>query len=347
MIFVFFSFMIICISAKVSPKENTMNFYQRTGELIFGTRLKRISDRFLMDVSRVYKSLKIPFEMSWFPLFYLLNEKGKMSVSEIAKELEITQSAVSQLVGSLEKKGYLCFINDVSHRRRRYVCFTRKGRDLIRVLAPIWDSILRSMRELLDEGEYSAYLLKALEEVEGAMKNPDIYDRVKADLETTRLGDPEVTDYDDSCKPSFHDLILKWIIDNHEDEPLEKDLINNPDTWIDTRGNVILTAKMNGHCIGILAAGIREEEEAEIFCFIIDKKWMNHPVSVRLLQKGIERLRIDGIETLRIRLNRRRKEAMRICKNAGFFLKNIGSEKGIKTGRQNFIYLEKNLAGRS
>ena len=64
-----------------------MTFYRQTGELIFGTRLKRLSDRFLMDVARIYKTLDIPFVIGWFPLFYLLNEQGTLSVTEIAREL--------------------------------------------------------------------------------------------------------------------------------------------------------------------------------------------------------------------------------------------------------------------
>ena len=86
-----------------------MIFYREAGELIFGSRLKRISERFLMDVSKIYKSLNIPFEVSWFPLFYLLNERGKLSVTEIARELEITHSAVSQLVTILQKKKLIPF----------------------------------------------------------------------------------------------------------------------------------------------------------------------------------------------------------------------------------------------
>ncbi|MEJ2628142.1 MAG: helix-turn-helix domain-containing protein, partial [bacterium] len=74
------------------------NFYRRVGELILGTRLKRISDKFLTDVSKIYKKLNIPFEVSWFPIFYLLNEKGKLSVTDLARELEITHSAVSQMI---------------------------------------------------------------------------------------------------------------------------------------------------------------------------------------------------------------------------------------------------------
>jgi len=46
-----------------------MNIYADAGLLILGTRMKRISDRFLSEVSKIYKERKIGFEPVWFPVF--------------------------------------------------------------------------------------------------------------------------------------------------------------------------------------------------------------------------------------------------------------------------------------
>lgn len=160
-----------------------MTFYRETGELIFGSRLKRISDRFLMDVSKMYKSLDIPFEVSWFPLFYLLNERGKLSVTEIAKELEITHSAVSQLVTTLEKKSLITFINDKNDKRRRLIHFTQKGMNLMKSISPIWESMRKTVRALFAEGEKSRTLLHALDELETSMKKESVYERLMGGME--------------------------------------------------------------------------------------------------------------------------------------------------------------------
>jgi len=159
-----------------------MDFYRRTGELIFGTRLKRISDKFLMDVSKIYKSLDIPFETSWFPLFYLLNERGELPVTEIAKELKITHSAISQMVNTLEKKKLIKFLKDKNDRRKRLIYFTPQGLKLIKVLVPIWKSIKTEMEELLKEKKHSRYLLLALDELEDSMEENDLYHRVIENL---------------------------------------------------------------------------------------------------------------------------------------------------------------------
>jgi DNA-binding MarR family transcriptional regulator len=161
-----------------------MNFYKEAGELIFGTRLKRISDRFLIDVSQIYKKLEIPFEVSWFPLFYLLHHKDNLSVTEIAKELQITHSAVSQLVTNLEKKNLVKFTDDKNDRRKRIICFTKNGQKIMHELKPVWKSMRESMRFLLNKKENSARLLKALDEIEDTLEKQSLCGQVLKNIKT-------------------------------------------------------------------------------------------------------------------------------------------------------------------
>jgi DNA-binding MarR family transcriptional regulator len=165
-----------------------MSFYKEAGELIFGTRLKRISDRFLFDVSQIYKKLGIPFEVSWFPLFYLLHHKNGLSVTEIARELQITHSAVSQLVTHLEKKKLIKFMDDKNDRRKRIIGFTEKGNSMMNELNPIWESMRKSMRSLLHKKENSACLLKALDEIEDTLEKESLCERVLKNIKNNQGG---------------------------------------------------------------------------------------------------------------------------------------------------------------
>ncbi len=155
-----------------------MTFYRKAGELIVGTRLKRISDRFLTDVSNIYKKLGISFEVSWFPLFYLLHNRERLSVTEIAKELQITHSAVSQLVTNLQKKDLVEFTNDKNDKRKRITGFTESGQKMMDEIKPVWKSMKESMRFLLNKKENSACLLKALDEIEDTLDKESFCERV-------------------------------------------------------------------------------------------------------------------------------------------------------------------------
>lgn len=104
-----------------------MSVYKIAGELIVGSRLKRLSERFLSDVSKVYKSEQIPFETSYFPVFYLLDLYGTLKISDVARELEITRSGASQMVNALEKKGLVRYDADKEDKRVRTVSFTLRN----------------------------------------------------------------------------------------------------------------------------------------------------------------------------------------------------------------------------
>lgn len=56
---------------------------------------------------------------------------SSMCVSDIQNKLHITKPAVSQIYGSLEKKGYIIREIDSADRRKINVTLTAKGRDIL------------------------------------------------------------------------------------------------------------------------------------------------------------------------------------------------------------------------
>jgi hypothetical protein len=47
-----------------------MNFYENLVYLVFGSRLRRLSETFLADVNKIYQAQDITFDASWFPIYY-------------------------------------------------------------------------------------------------------------------------------------------------------------------------------------------------------------------------------------------------------------------------------------
>lgn len=160
-----------------------MNFYRQLGELVFGTRLKRISDKFLSDVAKVYKAQDIEFEPSWFPFFYILDDQKKTTLRYIADQLEISHSAVSQLVTALEKRGLVKVETDPSDKRQRLVCFTAKGFELLEKVRPVWQAIDEGMKSLMQKGAHSKALLPALDELEDQIAQQGIFRTVISQLD--------------------------------------------------------------------------------------------------------------------------------------------------------------------
>lgn len=156
-----------------------MNFYESLGFLVFGSRLRRLSETFLGDVNQLYEAHQLSFDAAWFPVFYILSRKETVSIRDIADELLISHSSVSQLVSALQQKGLVRTTADPNDARRKVVAFTPKGRKLQQQIAPVWTALSQAMEALVNEGKHSKVLLKAIGEMEAGLARHSLFDRVE------------------------------------------------------------------------------------------------------------------------------------------------------------------------
>lgn len=159
-----------------------MSFYKQSGVLIFGSRLRRISEAFLADVNNIYKHHGIKFDAAWFPIFYMLSQKGALSIREISLELEVSHSAASQLVSKLEEKGFIRTGIDKTDSRKKLVSFTTKGQKLLKQVQPIWTAVQQAMDELLQEMPHGQLLMPAISELESGFAKASIFERIEKHL---------------------------------------------------------------------------------------------------------------------------------------------------------------------
>jgi DNA-binding MarR family transcriptional regulator len=136
-----------------------MNFYQTLGPLVLGTRLKRLSDYFLAEVNKVYADQEIPFEASWFGVFYLLDEQQKMSIFEIAEKLEVSHSAISQVIKALETKKLIQTKASDDDARKKIITLSTQGIELLNKIKPIWHALNHAMENVMIENPVLKNLL--------------------------------------------------------------------------------------------------------------------------------------------------------------------------------------------
>ncbi|MCG7751432.1 MarR family winged helix-turn-helix transcriptional regulator [Flavihumibacter cheonanensis] len=159
-----------------------MSFYQQTGVLFFGSRLRRISESFLADVNAVYKKHQIHFDAAWFPVFYMLSQKESLTIRDISEELEVSHSAASQLISKLQEKGLIKTNADKEDGRKKVVSFTPKGQKLLKQVEPVWTALQTAMEELLQQAEYTAHLMEAISQTETALREQSIFNRIEKHL---------------------------------------------------------------------------------------------------------------------------------------------------------------------
>ena len=146
---------------------------------MFGSRLKRLGDTFIGDVNRIYKKHRIHFDASWFPVFYILSEKKEVSIKEISDELNVSHSAISQLVGSLQQKGLIRSLVSKTDARHRSITFTAKGEKLLQQIQPVWDALEKAMEKLTNESAQSRKILLALTALEKNIQHKTVFERVE------------------------------------------------------------------------------------------------------------------------------------------------------------------------
>jgi DNA-binding MarR family transcriptional regulator len=159
-----------------------MNFYQQLGFLVFGSRLRRLSESFLSDVNNIYKAHKIPFDASWFPVFYILSQEGEVSIRQISNQLGITHSAASQMVSNLQEKGYIKSTVSKKDARHKVVAFTLKGQKLLQKILPVWQALHAAMQELGGSVVESQKILNALTQIEERMSEKTLFERIEGHL---------------------------------------------------------------------------------------------------------------------------------------------------------------------
>lgn len=155
-----------------------MNFYQELGPLVFGTRLKRISEYFLSEINKLYSDLQIPFEASWFGVFYLLDKHNSLSIFEIAEKLEVSHSAISQLVKNLEDKNLLVLSPSADDGRKKDIALSDEGKILLEKIKPVWKGLEIAMTEVLMDDQ----VLKKLTALENTFEKEPLSEKIKSKI---------------------------------------------------------------------------------------------------------------------------------------------------------------------
>lgn len=159
-----------------------MDFYRDIGFLVFGSRLRRLSEQFLNDVNRIYRYHKIDFDAAWFPVFYLLSQKEEVSIKNISDASGTSHSAASQMVTSLQQKGLIKSVVSKKDARHKVITFTSKGEKLLQKIKPVWEALQKAMEALVTEDAKSKKILEALTATEQSLEKKSLYDRIEQHL---------------------------------------------------------------------------------------------------------------------------------------------------------------------
>ncbi|WP_395342252.1 MarR family winged helix-turn-helix transcriptional regulator [Ningiella sp. W23] len=152
------------------------DFLDELGELALASRLKRLSEKMLADVSSVYQHFDVSVQAKWFPLFALLDSKASVSIVQAANLLGFSQPAISQFCKQLEAKDLIIIQVSNEDSRKKYISLSKKGRSEVAKMRPMWKAVRQAAKQLCEQGgnDFFASLVR----LEKALYSQSLYTRI-------------------------------------------------------------------------------------------------------------------------------------------------------------------------
>ena len=286
------------------------------GEIVLGSRLKRLSDIFMKDVQAVYNEYDVDFNPKWFPVFYLLYKEGSFGVMELSERLGLTHPAISQFVKELEAKKLIVSVTDKSDNRKRKLSLTDKALKMIPRMQPLWDGMSKTLIEVFSY--HTNNILFAIEEMEDTLKEKPFFERVNEKIKTAKMEEVVIIDFKPSLTKYFADLNYDWIKKYFVVEKQDELSLKNPQKYIIDKGGVIIFAEFEGKIVGTVALINEGNDIYEMAKMAVDEKYRGKQIGKKLGLAIIEKAKELRAKEIYLVSNTKLTPAVTLYERLGF-----------------------------
>jgi ribosomal protein S18 acetylase RimI-like enzyme len=290
-----------------------MGVIEDLAELALATRLHRLADRLQHDVSTIYEERNVGVRARWFPLLQALSRSAPRSISDLARELGLTHTAINQIAAEMSRRHLLVSTSHPRDRRQRLLRLSPAGTRTVRALEPIWDEVLVATRELVRESGHD--LLAAIIAVEARLDDTSMAERVRGRLAARAV---EVVDYAPELARRFRDLNLAWLETLFTVEPEDRALLSNPEGQVIARGGAVLFATLDREAVGTCALIRRSDEVFELAKMAVAESHRGRGIGRLLAEAAIERARALGARTVVLLTSPKLEAAIGLYRSLGF-----------------------------
>ncbi len=296
-----------------------MDFFERTGKMAIGSRLRVLTETLTRDAASIYGLYGVDIKPKWFPVFYSLTDEQPKSVTAIAREIGQSHPSVSTIVKEMIKSGLIEEVDDKADRRCTLITLTEYGKSLSQELIAQLRDVERAVEQISSECDND--LWAAIAEWEKALARKSILERVREIKEQREHSEVEIVEYQPQYKKAFYELNRKWIELYWELEPHDIEVLENPEKHILEKGGHIFVALYNGFPVGVCALCPMPAEspyDYELAKLAVNNSIQRKGIGRRLCDAVIEKARDLGGEKLFLESNTRLKPAIALYRKLGF-----------------------------
>lgn len=150
------------------------------GSTGLGTRLRTVLTLLDNDVESLYSRLGTGFRPRFYPIVMHLLRDETANVGQLAVAAGVTQPAVTQTLGEMEKLG-LIHVTVAADRRVRTITLSREGRAMAERLAPAWSAVDLAAQQL--DRELPFPLSALLDATIAALRDQSFINRIETNLQ--------------------------------------------------------------------------------------------------------------------------------------------------------------------
>jgi len=296
--------------------EKTVDLINTLEELALASRLKRLSDRLMKDMAEIYREANADFQPRWFTVFMALDRKDGQTITEIARQLGISHTAVNKIVADMDRHGLVKKKKDSADERRLRVSLTPKGRNTRRDLDELWKGVKRANAELLVEAGVD--LLGDIQKVEAALDKRSMGNRMRQWVGLPERAQVRIVDYRPAYKKHFAALNYQWLEEDFAIEDMDRRMLEDPNGFIMKRGGAIMFALHDEEVVGTCALVARSDGNVELVKMAVTPAFRGRGIGRLLTLHAIDRAKSLGAGRLVLATSPRLLVANVLYKSLGF-----------------------------
>lgn len=292
------------------------NIFNDTRGLSLGSRFRKVGEALYQEAVNIFTEIEVDFKPKWFVVFYSIQLKEAVSVTEIAQYVGISHPAVSQIIKELKKAGLVVSITDKNDERRKAVKLSPKGIVAATKLNPMWEVVETVTNQMIIATGYD--MIAVMDKFEQQLEEKSLYSRFMDSWKEKQLNEVQIIDFQPTYQKHFARLNYEWLNKYFRVEPHDVELLEQPQQNIIDKGGYICFARLHGEIIGTCGLLKMREGVFELIKMAVTEKAKGKQVGKKLGIHVLEVAKQMGAKEVGLQSNTLLKPAIHLYRCLGF-----------------------------
>lgn len=295
-----------------------MDFFDKTGKMAIGSRLRMLTDRITTDAAGIYQLYGVDIKPKWFPVLYALSEGEEKTITGIAKEIGQSHPSVSNIVKEMAGGKLIREVPDKTDKRRTTIALSPQGKKVCKKLIEACDDVAAVIEEISTATRHD--LWRAIGEWEEQLAQKSLMERVKEARKIREIREVRIIPYEPCHQPVFRSLNEQWITQHWQLEEHDIECIEHPQESILDKGGYIFVALYREKPVGVCALCKMDDPnyEYELAKLAVSTDAHGKGIGTLLCKTVIDKAKALGARMLFLESNTLLKPAIHTYRKLGF-----------------------------